>query len=377
MAQHRSPHSSGTSASVRLSQAWLRRGPLACVLWPLSWLYALVWQVRSALYRLGVLSSHRLPVPVVVVGNVVVGGAGKTPTVIALVQHLQARGLHPGVVSRGHGRQGPAVQEVAPHTPSAQSGDEPALIARQTGVPVFVGQQRVAAAQALLAQHPTVNILVSDDGMQHWAMQRDITLVVFDERGTGNGWLLPAGLLREPWPAQPWGAGHMLVLQYGRSAQAIAPAVTDSSRPVVFEGQKLLAPYALDAAGTQHALPQAQGEPALVGAVAGIAQPQRFFSMLQAQGVALHTTLALPDHAPAAALQQALLAAQRQHPHITHWLCTEKDAVKLWDAPQAANAPRIWAVPLVAQLPAELWSHLNSALDQVLSSAPQPTPPST
>ena len=377
MAQHQSPPSSGTTASVRLSQAWLSRGPLACVLWPLSWLYALVWQVRTMLYRLGVLSSHRLPVPVVVVGNVAVGGAGKTPTVIALIKHLQARGLRPGVVSRGHGRQGPAVQEVTPHTPSAQSGDEPALIARHTGVPVFVGQQRVAAAQALLAQHPTVNIVVSDDGMQHWAMQRDITLVVFDERGTGNGWLLPAGLLREPWPAQPWGAGPMLVLQYGRSAQAIAPAGAGASRPVVFEGRKLLAPYALDAAGTQHRLPQVLGSPALVGALAGIAQPLRFFSMLQAQGVALHTTLALPDHAPAAVLQQALQAAQRQYPHITHWLCTEKDAVKLWDTPQPANVPHVWAVPLAAQLPAELWSHLDSALDQVLWSAPQPTHRST
>ena len=362
---------------MQLSQAWLRRGPLALALWPLSWVYGLLWRVRTALYRLGLLSSHKLPVPVVVVGNVVVGGAGKTPTVIALVKHLEAHGLHPGVVSRGHGRQGSAVLEVTPHTPSLQSGDEPALIARHTGVPVFVSPQRVAAAQALLAQHPTVNILVSDDGMQHWALQRDITMVVFDERGTGNGWLLPAGLLREPWPAQPWGPGHMLVLQYGRSAQAIAPAGAGSSRPLVFEGHKLLAPYAIDATGTQHALPQALAAPALVGAVAGIAQPQRFFSMLQAQGVSLHTTLALPDHAPAAALHQALQAAQRQHPHITHWLCTEKDAVKLWEAPQPATPPAIWAIPLVAQLPPELWSHLDSTLDSVFSSAQQRTHQST
>jgi len=206
--------------------------------------------------------------------------------------------------------------------------------------------------------------------MQHWALQRDITLVVFDERGTGNGWLLPAGLLREPWPAKPWGPGHMLVLQYGRSAQAIAPADSGTGRPVVFEGHKLLAPYAIDATGTQHALPQALAAPALVGAIAGIAQPQRFFNMLQAQGVALHTTLALPDHAPAAALHQALLAAQRQHPHITHWLCTEKDAVKLWESPQPLNTPLIWAIPLAAQLPAELWNALDATLNQFLSFAP-------
>jgi tetraacyldisaccharide 4'-kinase len=358
---------------VRLGQAWLRRGLLAYVLRPLSWLYALAWQVRSVLYRWGLFKSQRLPVPVVVVGNVVVSGSGKTPTTIALVQHLQARGWHPGVVSRGHGRQGPSVLEVTPHTPSLQSGDEPALIARQTGVPVFVGQRRVDAAHALLAKHPTVNIVVSDDGMQHWAMQRDITLVVFDERGTGNGWLLPAGLLREPWPAQPWGAGHMLVLQYGDSPQAIATAAVRSVIPIVFKGHKLLAPYALDAAGARHVWPQALGGSAVVGAIAGIAQPQRFFGMLHAHGIGLQTALTLPDHAPEATLHQALLAAQRLHPRITHWLCTEKDAVKLWEAPQGANQPLVWAVPLAAQLPAELWSTLDATLDHVLSSTPQLT----
>lgn len=322
----------------------------------MSQLYRWLWWLRGVLYRLGWLASQKLPVPVVVVGNVVVGGAGKTPTVIALVQHLQARGMRPGVVSRGHGRQGPAVMQVDAHTPSALSGDEPLLIARHTGVPVFVGQQRVAAAQALLAQHPSVNVLVSDDGMQHWALQRDVTMVVFDERGTGNGWLLPAGLLREPWPAQPWGSGPLLVLQYDGVAQPIQPATPQGS---VYAGSKRLAPYALDATGQRHALPHSTTH---IGAVAGIAQPHKFFSLLQAQGVALQCTLALPDHAPAAQLAQALQAAQQQHPHITHWLCTEKDAVKLWDFPLPALVPTPWAVPLVAKLPEGFWQAVDEAM---------------
>jgi tetraacyldisaccharide 4'-kinase len=343
---------------VRWSQACLQRGPLAWILWPVSWVYGALWWLRSALYRRGWLASHKLPVPVVVVGNVVVGGAGKTPTVIALVQHLQARGWRPGVVSRGHGRQGHDVVQVDGQTCSTQSGDEPLLIARHTGVPVFVGRQRVVAAQALLAQHPCVNVLVSDDGMQHWALQRDITLVVFDTRGTGNGWLLPAGLLREPWPAQVWGSGALLVLQYDESTQPIQPAAATSP---VFRGNKQLARYALDITGLRHSLPKASTH---FGALAGIAQPHVFFNMLTAQGIPLQCTLALPDHAPAAQLSQALLAAQAQHPHITHWLCTEKDAVKLWGTPWLASHPlNLWAVPLLAKLPDSLWQAVDAALD--------------
>lgn len=353
-----------SSASTRLSQAWLRRGPLARVLWPVSLLYGWVWRLRGTLYRLGWLRSHRLPVPVVVVGNVVVGGAGKTPTVIALVQHLQARGLRPGVVSRGYGRQGSEVVSVTAHTSSALSGDEPLLIARHTGVPVVVSPDRVAAAQTLLAQHPTVNILVSDDGMQHWALQRDITLVVFDARGVGNGWLLPAGLLREPWPAKPWGAGPMLVLHYQGVDQAYTGMTPSTAQLPLFQGRKQLATVAMDAHGNTHPLPQS---PARVGALAGIAQPQTFFSMLQHHGLVLDCTLPLPDHASAVALAQALSAAQQQHPHITHWLCTEKDAVKLWDTPLPAWLAAPWSVALLADVPPSLWHALDPMLDDALN----------
>lgn len=357
----------------RLSQAWLRRGVLAMALWPLAQLYRGLWALRSALYRLGWRRSTRLPVPVVVVGNVIVGGAGKTPTVVAVVQHLRQRGWTPGIVSRGHGRNGSSPLLVQAHTPAALAGDEPVLLARLTQAPVVVGRQRVAAAHRLLAQHPQVDIVVSDDGMQHWALQRDLTLVVFDERGTGNGWLLPAGLLREPWPAPTWGPGPQLVLQYGRHGHTTHTTHTTHTQPlptvapVVYPGHKRLATHATNSAGLvcplrewlAPTLPTSR-QAFCVGALAGIATPNAFFDSLQALGLPLQATLSLPDHASADALLQAVLAHAAQHPGIDVWLCTEKDAVKLFADPRCP--PHIWAVGLEAQLPDALYAAIDDAL---------------
>ncbi|MCY7316827.1 MAG: tetraacyldisaccharide 4'-kinase, partial [Rubrivivax sp.] len=169
---------------------------LAALLWPLSLIYRLLllWprpQSRAA-----------LPVPVLVVGNHVVGGAGKTPTVIALVQALQLAGRRPGVISRGHGRSTDAVRAVMPGDDAAAVGDEPLLIQRRCGVPVFVARRRIDAARALCAAHPEVDLIIADDGLQHRGLPRQAELRVFDERGVGNGHLLPAGPLREPLPRQ-------------------------------------------------------------------------------------------------------------------------------------------------------------------------------
>ncbi len=215
-----------------LQGAWRGRGPLACLLWPASLLYRAVSGVHRALFRAGVLRVQRLSVPVVVVGNVIAGGAGKTPVVIALVEHLRQRGIAAGVVSRGYGRRTTGVREVRPEDTAADAGDEPLLVRRRTGAPVFVGERRADAGRALLAAHPEVRVIVSDDGLQHHALARDIELCVFDERGAGNGWLLPAGPLREPWPRQvdfvlhhgdPRGiAGH--AIERGLAAQAVRGA---------------------------------------------------------------------------------------------------------------------------------------------------------
>lgn len=342
--------------AARLQAAWLQRGPLAGVLWPVSWLYRLLWLLRLALYRLGWKASTRLPVPVLVVGNVVVGGAGKTPTVIEIVRHLQAQGWRPGMVSRGYGRQGTAPQRVTATSDPAEVGDEPRLLSQATGVPLVVGRDRAEAGQQLLAHHPEVNLIVSDDGMQHWGLARDVTVVVFDARGTGNGWLLPAGLLREPWPARAWGRGPLLVLQ-------TAAAPLDAGPWPRFLAQRRLAADAVNALGQRRTLAElaADGQ---AGALAGIAQPTVFFHMLRQQGVNIAHTLALPDHASAAVLQHALAT----HPHPGPWLCTEKDAVKLFPALQGrpATGAQLWAVAL--QQTSE--SAFFSALDRALPTAP-------
>lgn len=328
-----------------LLRAWQTRGLTAWALRPLAALYGgLLWLQRWR-YQHGSPHSTRLPVPVVVVGNVVVGGTGKTPTVAGLVRHLQTRGWRPGIVSRGYGASGAdgpaAVHAVSLQHPHPSDGDEPRLLARLTGVPVWVGRHRVAAAQALLQHHPEVNLIVSDDGMQHWRLARDLTIVVFDERGTGNGWLLPAGLLREPWPAPAWGDSAMLVLCNVRHDTHTPPQL--ASPYPVFYAQRQLAEHAIAPNGTHHRLQDWTHTPNThppLAALAGIAQPEVFFDMLRARGLQLAHTVALPDHANGTDLHAALA------PGFV-WLCTEKDAVKLFPL-LAGPTPTlaVWAVPL-------------------------------
>lgn len=330
-----------------LMRHWQARGWLAWLLWPFSQLLGLLVRLRQILYRSGLMQPEHLPVPVIVVGNVVAGGAGKTPVVMALVQHLQSRGLHPGVISRGYGRHGHACLEVRPDTPASQAGDEPALIQRRTGVPVFVAARRVEAGRALLARYPQTNVLICDDGLQHYALARDIDICVFDDRGVGNGWLLPAGPLREPWPR-----AADLVLHTGA-----VPAFSG------YTAHRALARHARRADGHQMelaTLARATDRRPLL-ALAAIARPDTFFAMLQAQGLTLARTLPLPDHYD---------FSQWQRPADQNYvlLCTEKDAVKLWE-----QHPDAWAVPLeFSPEPAFLQAVdrlLAAAFDAKLSSA--------
>lgn len=319
-----------------LQRAWLRRGPLAIALWPLSVLYRVVTGVRRALYRSQRLRASRLPAPVVVVGNLIAGGAGKTPTVMVVVKRLQACGHTPAVISRGHGRDADAsaVLEVQPDTPAAQAGDEPLLLRLRLQVPVFVGADRVAAAHAALAAHPRTDVLVSDDGLQHLRLPRAAQIVVFDERGVGNGWLLPAGPLREPLelhppprtvviynapqPSTPW-AGHL--------AQRRLSGLVD------------LAGWWAGQPATRAALQALADRGAPVVAAAGVARPERFFGMLRDAGLAI-TPLPLPDHHRYTTLPWATDTA--------HVVVTEKDAVKLRPERIAAQdgATQVWVAPL-------------------------------
>ncbi|TFZ08293.1 tetraacyldisaccharide 4'-kinase [Ramlibacter humi] len=326
-----------------LRRAWLRRGPLACLLFPLSLLFGAIAAARRLLYRLDLLHAQRAPVPVIVVGNVIAGGAGKTPVVIALASHLRSRGFNVGVVSRGHGRKTNDVREARPSDDPSWTGDEPLLIARSAGVPVFVGADRPQAIAALLAAHPATQAIVSDDGLQHLAMARDIEIVVFDARGIGNGWQLPAGPLREPWPRHA-----DLVLRTHET-----PGIEGH------EVRRKLAAVARRADGATRPLEAFKGQPC--DALAGIAEPSRFFDALQSAGVELRQRWALPDHHDFAA----------PGPWATHadvpLLCTEKDAVKLWRA-----FPQAWAVPLEIDIAPAFWQQLDRLLDAKLSSTHGP-----
>ena len=325
---------------------WSQRGLSCWLLWPFSLVFGLLAALRRSLYRLGLLHSGRVPVPVIVVGNVVAGGSGKTPVVIALVRHLQSRGLQVGVISRGHGRQARDCREVRSDSAVSDVGDEPALIRLATTAPVFVAPQRLQAAQSLLVHHPDTQIIISDDGLQHLGLQRDLEICVFDDRGVGNGCLLPAGPLRERWPrAADW------VLHSG-------------ARPAFagFKAQRLLATHALRADHSQVALQQltqAAGKPLL--AVAAIAKPEDFFDMLRAQGLALARTLALPDH------HDFSDWIAQDHREFTV-LCTEKDAVKLW-----RKQPDALAVPLLVTLDPGFLAQLDARLASLLASPSPPT----
>ncbi len=321
------------AAAKRLQEAWLRRGALACGLWPLSVLMGLLVRLHKLLFDWGVLRVHRLPVPVVVVGNLVVGGAGKTPTVMAVVALLKLHGFRPGIVSRGYGRRDDSVQEVHAFTPTSQSGDEPLLLRLRCDVPVLVGRDRVAAAQQLLRAHPSVNIIVSDDGLQHHRLARDAQVVVFDERGIGNGWLLPAGPLREPFTsASP---ARSVVTYNAAQATTSWPGETVQRS---LAGAVLLSDWWAGQAASTYALQALQAKP--LWAAAGMAQPERFFSMLRHAGLAPVQALPLPDHFDFSTLPWPSEAQDV--------IVTEKDAVKL--KPERVGSTRVWVAPLNFEL---------------------------
>ena len=307
-----------------LPKVWQSRGWLARLLWPVALAYGALLRIRLTLYRIGVLKSERFPVAVVVVGNVVAGGAGKTPLVIALIRHLQAQGYRAGVVSRGYGRSGNETLEVTDHVPVESSGDEPALVKRATDAPVFVAPKRADALRALLLAYPETRVVVCDDGLQHYALQRDIEIAAFDDRGIGNGWLLPAGPLREPWPERAR-RGIDLLLHTGQK-----PAFAG------FSSSRRLADHAVSATGRQISLSELQTQP--VVALAAIADPEAFFQMLCQRGINLQKTMALPDHHDFHDVDLVSMAGQTV-------LCTEKDAVKIFSRP-SAEAVNLLAVPL-------------------------------
>ena len=179
-----------------LANHWYRRGAVSLLLWPAGAAYGMAVRVRRLLYRLRLLRSHDAGLPVIVVGNLVAGGAGKTPLAMWIAVHLRAKGWSPAIVSRGYGGTAEEPREATIASDPSEVGDEPMVLARRTGCPVWVGRDRIAVIAAMRRQHPDCNVVILDDGLQHYRLARDVEIAVVDARGFGNGFLLPAGPLR-------------------------------------------------------------------------------------------------------------------------------------------------------------------------------------
>lgn len=332
-------------------RAWMRRGVLAFLMWPLAAVFGLVSALRRALYRAGWQAQQRLPVPVIVVGNIFIGGTGKTPLTIWLVQVLRQAGFHPGVVSRGYGAKGSAPTMVGVDADPAIVGDEPLLIAQRAACPLAVGRDRFAAGQALLRHAPDVDVIIADDGLQHYALARDFEIVLFDARGVGNGWLLPAGPLREPASRR-----RDVTVVNGEQVLPNMPPPVVRMRLVAGCAYRLSEPGQVRALQDVGAgLPQ----PLSIVAAAGIGNPARFFAMLKNAGLAF-AEMPLPDHFDYAENPFAAVAADVI-------LITEKDAVKCARSPALKNDPRLWVVPVEAQLDGML---LDQILEKLRGSSP-------
>jgi tetraacyldisaccharide 4'-kinase len=304
---------------------WYRIRPAHLILYPLSLLFRAGVALRRLLYRNGALGTQRLPVPVIVVGNVTVGGTGKTPLVLWLAELLLGAGYRPGIVTRGYlGSE--KLQEVRASSDPIQAGDEPVVLARRSRGPVFASRDRVAAGRALLAAHPECDVLISDDGMQHYRLARDIEIAVIDgERGLGNGLMLPAGPLREPsarlrrvdavvFNGERLGGlptGFEMRLAGGMFTNLLNPEV--SRTPGEFRGLRL-------------------------HAVAGIGNPQRFFRALSVLGLSFNAH-PFPDH-------YAYSRTDLEFPDAEAVLMTEKDAVKCSSFAQ----DNWWYLPVEAQV---------------------------
>jgi len=334
----------------RLQQFWFRKSLLSKggrpaalldsllfnLLTPVSWIFRGLAAARRLAYRHGWSQAVRLPVPVVVVGNIVVGGAGKTPVTLYLAQALRAAGRHPGIVSRGYGGSAREPMAVYAHSAPEVVGDEPLLLARQSGCPVWIGRDRASVGRKLLAAHPECDVILCDDGLQHYRLERDVEVAVCDVRGLGNGRLLPVGPLREP---------------ALRLRQVDAVVGNGMAPELLFKNGHVTPPlFRMTLVPTRflslHDPEQGCSVEALRGkklyAVAGIGHPQRFFRTLSELGLEVETR-AFPDHHAYSAED---LAFARDGVLLT----TAKDGVKC----AAIYTGEAWVLPVAAQISPDL-----------------------
>lgn len=343
-----------TTIAHWLHRQWQRSGLFAWLLSPFACIATGYVFAKRMWYELGLGDVYRAPVPVVIVGNLYVGGTGKTPVVIALVKKLQALGWHPGLISRGYGAKLDSSARVGQGELDASvMGDEPALLAEQTGAWIGVHPNRRLACQALLKADPAIDIIVSDDGLQHLALGRDIEIVVQDARGVGNGWLIPAGPLREP-------ANRLKTVDVviTRQATPLTPSYSAARTPSVdqrpLETAMWLKIVYIQSLDKKIKLSVNEfinlKENWHITAIAGISEPDRFFKSLAESGIVCQKTIGLPDHYPF----EASLFAQQTTDLI---LITAKDATKC----SAVRDARIWVVIAEAVFAEDAWLQQISA----------------
>ncbi len=280
------------------------------------------------LYRIGAFRTVGLPVPVVIAGSITVGGGGKTPLVQALVAGMRARGLRTAVVARGYGGSARGIRMVGPQDDPAECGDEPVMHARQDGVPVAIGADRAAAAKLLLREHADTQVVISDDGLQHYALGRDFEIAAVDASALGNSWLLPAGPLREP-------------LSRLASCDAVVRKHADEAAPGDYV-LKLTA-HGFERVDDGQLLVPGELAGKRITALAGIADPQAFFASLEQLGLELQRRIALPDH-------HRISRTDLEFPDADAIVMTAKDAVK---SRSFADLP-LYALRVEPSVPAEL-----------------------
>ena len=325
---------------MRLPAFWLRDGIPARLLAPLGWLFRAAVEDRRTAYLAGRRPVARLPVPVLVVGNIFVGGTGKTPLVAWLAERLRGSGHRPGIVTRGHGGHGAGTCTVMAHSDPAACGDEPVLLARRSGVPVVADRDRVRGARALAERHGC-DLVLADDGLQHYRLGRDLEVIVLDsERGLGNGRCLPAGPLREP----------------PERLDTVDLVLANGAEHPLAQGHFTLEPEPLRPVGPRSGEAPVPG--AAIRAVAGIGNPRRFFDALQRQGfrVSRH---AFPDH-------HAFRAADLDFGDRLPVVMTEKDAVKCG----ALDDGRLWYQGVQARLSPRAEEAMDALLQRLWSAAP-------
>jgi tetraacyldisaccharide 4'-kinase len=326
-----------------LESLWYRASLWHIFLLPIAGIFSLLAGFRRALNLSGRIKIQPLPVPVIVVGNITVGGSGKTPLVLWLIQLLKSHGYRPGIVSRGYGGSIKALIEVDLNLTAEQVGDEPILLMERTGCPIFVCPDRSLAARALLARYGDVNIIIADDGMQHYGLPRDIEIAVIDgERGFGNGCRLPAGPLREPISRLK---SVQAVVVNGRPVAEGIPADAIQMR---LTGEIL---YRLNNPSDRKRA--SEFARAAVHAIAGIGNPPRFFAHLRSLGLRPEEH-SFPDH-------YMFKPNDLNLPGTGPILMTEKDAVK---CKTFAN-DRCWVLTVDAELPSAFAEHILTLLSRL------------